>query len=127
MKTLLLSFGIMSIAGLALAQMKKAPSSPDATATTSIAGKTVTIKYASPSVRGRQIFGDGGLISHDPHYPVCLHVYGPVSYYECNYMTLAQCGESASGRAAQCVLNPYAAQGYAAPPLQHHRRHRYAE
>jgi Protein of unknown function (DUF2911) len=71
MKTLLLSFGIVCIVGLAPAQpMKKAPASPDATATTSIAGKTITIKYASPSVKGRQIFGDGGLISHDPHYPV---------------------------------------------------------
>src|SRR5277367_2716905 len=71
MKTLLLSFGIVCVAGLAPAQpMKKAPASPDATATTSIAGKTITIKYAAPSVRGRQIFGDGGLISHDPNYPV---------------------------------------------------------
>jgi hypothetical protein len=40
--------------------------SPDQTAT----GSGVTIKYAAPSVRGRQIFGDGGLISHDPNYPV---------------------------------------------------------
>ena len=31
--------------------------------------------------------------------PVCLHVYGPVTYYECNYLTLAQCNASASGRA----------------------------
>ncbi len=44
--------------------------SPDQTATAMIGGKTVTIKYAAPSVRGRQIFGDGGLVSHDPHYPV---------------------------------------------------------
>src|SRR5665213_1840912 len=34
--------------------------------------------------------------TYDPHYPVCLHVYGPVSYYECNYMTLAQCGGTAT-------------------------------
>lgn len=42
-------------------------------------------------------------------YPVCLRVYGPISYYECNYTSLAQCNASASGRAAQCVVNPYAA------------------
>ena len=42
-------------------------------------------------------------------YPVCLHVYGPVSYYECGYTSIPQCNLSASGRAAQCVLNPYAA------------------
>src|SRR6266542_3319250 len=30
-------------------------------------------------------------------YPVCLHVYGPVSYYECNYTSIPQCNASASG------------------------------
>jgi Protein of unknown function (DUF3551) len=41
-----------------------------------------------------------------PTYPVCLHVYGPATYYECRYTSLAQCNASASGRAAQCVINP---------------------
>jgi hypothetical protein len=27
------------------------------------------IRYAAPSVRGRQIFGEGGLLSRDPMYP----------------------------------------------------------
>jgi hypothetical protein len=36
-------------------------------------------------------------------------VYGPVTYYECRYNSLAQCNLSASGRAAQCVVNPYVA------------------
>ena len=40
-------------------------------------------------------------------YAVCLQVYGPATYYECGYSTLAQCNASASGRAAQCVPNPY--------------------
>jgi len=44
--------------------------SPDATTSVTIGGKTVSIKYSAPSVRGRQIFGPGGLISHDPNYPV---------------------------------------------------------
>jgi hypothetical protein len=44
--------------------------SPAATETASIGGKAITIKYSAPSVRGRRIFGDGGLISHDPNYPV---------------------------------------------------------
>ena len=39
--------------------------------------------------------------------PVCLHVYGPISYYDCTYTTLPQCNASASGRSAQCVINPY--------------------
>jgi Protein of unknown function (DUF3551) len=42
-------------------------------------------------------------------YPVCLHVYGPITYYECRYTSIPQCNLSASGRPAQCVLNPYAA------------------
>jgi hypothetical protein len=35
--------------------------SPAAKASATIAGKAITIKYGAPSVRGRQIFGDGGL------------------------------------------------------------------
>ena len=57
--------------------------------------------------------------------PVCLHVYGPVTYYECNYVSLAQCNASASGRAAQCVLNPYFANaGMDGPPVVRHRAYR---
>jgi Protein of unknown function (DUF2911) len=55
-----------------LAQEQHAPASPPETATGSIGGSSVTIKYSSPRVKGREgrIFGPGGLISHDPHYPV---------------------------------------------------------
>ena len=46
--------------------------------------------------------------TYDPGYPVCLHVYGRgANYYECLYTSLPQCNASASGRAAQCVINPY--------------------
>jgi Protein of unknown function (DUF3551) len=61
--------------------------------------------------------------TYDPSYPVCLHVYGPVSYYECRYWSLPQCAVSASGRPAQCVVNPYAANAYQEPTLHHHRRY----
>ncbi len=57
-------------------------------------------------------------------YPVCLHTYGPVSYYDCRYTSLAQCNASASGRSAQCVASPYAANAFEAPPAYHGRRHR---
>jgi hypothetical protein len=58
--------------------------------------------------------------------PVCLHVYGPVTYYECNYTSLAQCNVTASGRAAQCVLNPYLANaGIGGPPVRYRRHHAY--
>ena len=45
--------------------------------------------------------------TYDPAYPVCLHVYGLITYWECRYTSLAQCAGSASGRAAQCEINPY--------------------
>jgi hypothetical protein len=60
----------------------------------------------------------------DPNYPVCLRVYGPVSYNECRYTSLAQCAGTASGRSAQCVVNPYFASAEA-PVRRHYRRHRH--
>ncbi|HKE20762.1 MAG TPA: DUF2911 domain-containing protein [Bryobacteraceae bacterium] len=55
---------LTGLAGLVFAQ------SPGAEASATIAGKPITIKYSSPSVRGRQIFGDGGVVSKDSTYPV---------------------------------------------------------
>jgi len=46
--------------------------------------------------------------TYDPAYPVCLQGYGVQgSYISCRYRSMAQCQLSASGRAAQCVTNPY--------------------
>ena len=46
--------------------------------------------------------------TYDPSYPVCLQAYGfNGNYIECGYTSLAQCALSASGRAAQCINNPY--------------------
>jgi hypothetical protein len=61
--------------------------------------------------------------TYDPAFPVCLHVYGRIGYYRCAYTSLAQCNVSASGRSADCIVNPYYA-GAAAPPVRH-RRHRH--
>ena len=47
--------------------------------------------------------------TYAPGYPVCLHGYGPATYYDCSYNSIAQCNGKASGRAAQCVHNPYQA------------------
>jgi hypothetical protein len=44
--------------------------SPPARATATIGGKSVSVQYSAPSVRGRKIFGEGGLLSRDPTYPV---------------------------------------------------------
>jgi len=42
----------------------------------------------------------------------------PGTYYECRYTSLPQCNASASGRSAQCDINPYCtgAQGLSAAP-----------
>jgi Protein of unknown function (DUF3551) len=50
--------------------------------------------------------------TYDPSYPVCLQTYGiDGGYIECSFTSLAQCAASASGRAAQCLTNPYFASG----------------
>ena len=46
-----------------------AQGSPPARATAAIGGKSIQVQYSAPSVRGRRIFGDGGLLSRDPTYP----------------------------------------------------------
>lgn len=56
--------------GLAALSYGSNPQSPAAEAKITINGKTISIKYSAPSVRGRKIFGEGGRISQDPTYPV---------------------------------------------------------
>ncbi|HEX4593377.1 MAG TPA: DUF2911 domain-containing protein [Bryobacteraceae bacterium] len=55
---------------LALVASFASAQSPPAQATATIGGKQLNIKYSAPSVRGRKVFGPGGVISHDPTYPV---------------------------------------------------------
>jgi hypothetical protein len=52
------------------AAIAEAQQSPAAQATVTVNGKKLVIAYSAPSVRGRKIFGDGGLLSKDPTYPV---------------------------------------------------------
>jgi hypothetical protein len=63
--------------------------------------------------------------TYDPRYPVCLQIFQRMAdfYFECAYTSLAQCNMSASGRAAQCVVNPYYA-GAKPSPGRKDRRHR---
>ena len=56
---------------------------------------------------GATSIGPVGAQTYDPAYPVCLRVYDRTNYYECRYTSLPQCNASASGRSAQCVINPY--------------------
>jgi len=54
--------------------------------------------------------------TYDPNYPVCLQTYGiDGGYIDCSFTSLAQCAASASGRSAQCLTNPYFAQGVRKP------------
>jgi len=63
--------------------------------------------------------------TYDPSYPVCLHVWNRgTTYYECQYTSLPQCNASASGRAAQCVVNPYYANAYEDRPVRRYRQRR---
>jgi Protein of unknown function (DUF3551) len=60
---------------------------------------------------------------YDPRYPVCLRVYGPATYNECAYTTLAQCQATASGRAAECYPNAFYANAAMAPSDRRHRHY----
>jgi hypothetical protein len=62
MKSLIAALLAASI-GVAFAQ------SPAEQTSVTLGGKTLSIKYSAPSVRGRKIFGAGGLLSNDPTYP----------------------------------------------------------
>jgi hypothetical protein len=60
--------------------------------------------------------------TYDPAYPVCVQTYGiDGGYIECSFNSLAQCAASASGRAAQCITNPYFG-GARAPARSNARR-----
>jgi hypothetical protein len=55
-------------------------------------------------------------------YPVCLRVYGAPTYNECGYTTMAQCAATASGRSAQCFVNPFFASAADVPQGRRHQR-----
>lgn len=62
----------------------------------------------------------------DPRYPVCMHVYsgangGGGEWYDCSFISLAQCRATASGRPATCDLNPYYPVNVPPPRLRHRR------
>lgn len=61
----------------------------------------------------------------DPSYPVCIRPQADDDL-DCHFTSLAQCALTASGRSAECVINPY----YPAKATvfesrkQHHKRTR---
>lgn len=65
MRNLILLSTLLAATTAAFAQQ-----SPPATATATINGAEISVKYSAPSVRGRKIFGEGGRITTDPQYPI---------------------------------------------------------
>ena len=62
--------------------------------------------------------------TYNPAYPVCIETHDSEgSVIECGFNSLAQCAASASGRAAQCMPNPYFA-GDRVPARPNARRQR---
>jgi len=50
--------------------------------------------------------------AYNPRYPVCLKLYGrDGDYTDCRFTSIVQCNWAASGRAGQCINNPYFAAG----------------
>jgi hypothetical protein len=57
--------------------------------------------------------------TYDPGFPVCIQTYGiDGNYIDCSFTAMGACQASASGRAAQCISNPY----YAATPVRRRGR-----
>jgi hypothetical protein len=56
---------------------------------------TISVILTAPPARA-QTYGGA--------FPVCLRW---AHSYDCSYTTLAQCNASASGRTAQCFINPF--------------------
>jgi hypothetical protein len=71
---------------------------------------------------GATSIGSAAAQTYDLGYPVCLRLYDRTNYFECRYTSLPQCNASASGRSAQCVVNPYFA---GAQEPAGYRRHRW--
>ncbi len=68
----LLATALIAATPLMAQNAPRKPASPAANATATIGGKSISIAYSSPGVKGREgkIFSKDGLISKDPHYPV---------------------------------------------------------
>jgi hypothetical protein len=64
---------------------------------------------------------------YDPHYPICMHVYGELmgERMDCTFNSPDQCAAAASGLPATCLINPsYADARTRTPPPQHRKRDR---
>ena len=73
----------------------------------------VAMMLAAPSAQAQ---------TYDPNYPICLQTFGRMgNAISCGYTSMQQCRWSASGRAAQCIANPYFAGINPGRPRRQHR------
>lgn len=80
--------------------------------------RATSLALAALAIATVSLAGPAQAQTYDPAYPVCLQIYqGGIAdyYFECAYTSIPQCQASASGRAAQCVVNPYYGKGKVAP------------
>lgn len=74
MNRLLICAGVLFAATCSLSAQQNPPASPPETATGTLAGKTITITYNSPRLKGREghVFTQDGLIktAHGSQYPI---------------------------------------------------------
>jgi Protein of unknown function (DUF3551) len=61
---------------------------------------------------------------YDFRYPVCMRLteWGGGPHIECSFTSIPQCNAAASGRAAQCVDNPYYGYDRREAPVSGYRR-----
>jgi hypothetical protein len=62
--------------------------------------------------------------TYDPNYPVCMEAVSKDggTYIDCSFTSMPQCQATASGRAAQCLINPYFARVDNEPSRKAYRR-----
>jgi hypothetical protein len=76
-----------------------------------LAWTTVAIVTISATPAQAQTYGSA--------FPVCIQTYGITgNAIDCSYVSMDACRASASGRAAQCISNPY----FAAAPMRRRGR-----
>ncbi len=59
--------------------------------------------------------------TYGTRFPICIQTYEHEGgmYISCEYTSMAACQATASGRAAQCIVNPY----FAGAPVRRYRGH----
>ena len=80
-----------------------------------------TLALATLALAAVASAGSARAQTYNPHFPVCMQVYSPFQYFDCSFFSIPDCKASASGRGAQCVVNPYYA-GDDEPPVPRRRR-----